>query len=195
MFHSSPRIEHGCGENRNFTQLLHLRAHDCPEIIPWMVKKTNKYTSAAMQNECLEVMGLHIVRQICRDVAMNGFYTIMADECTDVSNKEQFIICLQWVDEYLVDHEDVLGLYNVDTIEVDSLVKAILDVVVCRAGLSLNHCQGQCYDGASNMCGSKRGVAVQIQVKESRAVLTHCYGHALNLAIGDTIKQSKLCHD
>ena len=67
--------------------------------------------------------------------------------------------------------------------------------VVCRAGLSLNQCRGQCYDGASNMSGSKRGLAVQIQAKESRAVLTHCYGHALNLAVGDTIKQSKLCRD
>ena len=45
------------------------------------------------------------------------------------------------------------------------------------------------------MTGSKSGVAKQIQEKESRAVLTHCYGHALNLAISDTIKQSKLCRD
>ena len=119
----------------------------------------------------------------------------MADECTDVSNKEQFTICLRWVDGNLVDHEDVLGLYNVGTIEADSLVKAIFNVVVCRAGLTLNNCQGQCYDGASNMSGSKRGVAVQIQAKESCAVLTHCYRHALNLAIGDTIKRSKLCRD
>ena len=118
----------------------------------------------------------------------------MADECTDVSNKEQFTICLRWVDENLVDHEDVLGLYNVGTIEADSLVKSILDVL-CRAGLSLNQYRGQCYDGASNMSGSKRGVAAQIQAKESCAVLTHCYGHALNLAVGDTIKQSKLCRD
>ena len=27
---------------------------------------------------------------------------------------------------------------------------------------------------------------------EPRAVCTHCYGHALNLAAGDTLKQSKL---
>ena len=75
---------HGSGDNSNFTQLLQLRA---PEILTWMAKKTNKYTSAAMQNECLEVMALHIVRKICSDVALNGFYTTMADECTDVSNK------------------------------------------------------------------------------------------------------------
>ena len=101
---------------------------------------------------------------------------------------------LRFTDENLVDHEDVLRLYNVGMIEADSLVKAILDVL-CRAGLLLNQCQGQCYDGASNMSGSKCGIAAQIQAKEScAAVLTH-WGHALNLAVGDTIKQSKLCCD
>ena len=131
--------EHGSGENSNFTQLLQLRAYDCPELLTWLGKKTNKYTSAAIQNECLEAMALHILCQICRDVAINGFYIIMADECTDVSNKEQFTICLRWVDENLVDHKDVLGLYNVGTIEAESLIKAITDVA-CRAGLSLSQC-------------------------------------------------------
>ena len=26
-------------------------------------------------------------------------------------------------------------------------------------------------------------------------MLTHCYGHALNLAVGDAVKQSKVCQD
>ena len=67
---------HGSGENSNFTHLLQLRAHNCPEILTWMAIKTNKYTSAAMQNECLEVMALHFVRKICSDMGLNGFYTI-----------------------------------------------------------------------------------------------------------------------
>ena len=64
-----------------------------------------------MQNEYLEVMTLHIVRRICGDVGLNGFCTIMVDECIDVSNKEQFTICLRWMDEVLVDHEGALVLY------------------------------------------------------------------------------------
>ena len=87
-----------------------------------------------------------------------------------------------------------MGLYNVGTIEAENLIKAITDVA-CRAGLLLSQCQGQCYDGASNMSESKCGVPLQIQAKESRAVLTYCYGHVLDLAVGDNIKQSKLCHD
>ena len=45
------------------------------------------------------------------------------------------------------------------------------------------------------MTGSRSGVATQLQTEESRAVLTHCYEHSLNLAIGDTVKQSKVCRD
>ena len=30
---------------------------------------------------------------------------------------------------------------------------------------------------------------------ECRALYTHCYAHALNLAVADTVKQSKVCRD
>ena len=59
--------------------------------------------------------------------------------------------------------------------------------------VKLSECCGQRYDGASNM--SRNGVATQIMAEEKRAVYTHCYGQALNLAVGDTIKQLKVCHD
>ena len=61
--------------------------------------------------------------------------------------------------------------------------------------LSISNCRGQCYDGAANMIGSKTGVATRIQAEEGRAILTHCYGHALNLAVGNAMKQSKHCRD
>ena len=37
------------------------------------------------------------------------------------------------------------------------------------------------------MAGARAGVAVQIQEVEPRDVFTHCYDHALNLAVSDTI--------
>ena len=42
------------------------------------------------------------------------------------------------------------------------------------------------------MSGAKKGVAKVIANKESRAIFTHCYGHALKLAVGDTIKQCQV---
>ena len=118
----------------------------------------------------------------------------MADECTDVANKEQFAVCIRWVDESLTDHEDVIGVYNVGTIDANTLTAAIRDVLL-RMNLTMAQCRGQCYDGASNMTGSKHGVAAQLLAEEPRALLTHCYGHALNLAVADAMKQSKVCRD
>ena len=42
------------------------------------------------------------------------------------------------------------------------------------------------------MGGIKNGVATQIAKKEKCAVHTHRYAHALNLAVGNTIKRSKV---
>jgi len=52
-----------------------------------------------------------------------------------------------------------------------------------------------CYDGASNMSGARKGVAKIINQEESRAIYMHCYGHVLNLAVGDCMKSSKVCKD
>ena len=188
-----PLRGHGDGSDGNFIQLLHFEAHDCPAILGWIEKKTNKYISSDIQNEILQLMALTILRDISSSIIRSGFFTIMADECTDVANKEQFVVCIRWVDDSLVDHEDVIGVYNVGTIDATTLTSAIRDVLL-RMGLKLSMCRGQCYDGASNMTGSKKGVASQLMAEESRALLTHCYGHALNLAVGDAIKQSKICH-
>ena len=42
------------------------------------------------------------------------------------------------------------------------------------------------------MVGAKTGVATHINEIESHAHLTHRYGHALQLAVGETIKAIKI---
>ena len=57
---------------------------------------------------------------------------------------------------------------------------------------TINGLQVQCYDGASEMVGAESGVATRINYMESQAHLTRCHGHALQLAVGDTIKAIKI---
>lgn len=45
------------------------------------------------------------------------------------------------------------------------------------------------------MAGTRSGVAKLVIAQEARAIYTHCYGHALNLACGDTIKKCKIMKD
>ena len=84
--------------------------------------------------------------------------------------------------------EDFIGLNHIDTSDAATISRAIMDVLI-RLDLPLDGCRAQCYGGCSRMSGVKTGVAVTIKKDEPRALFTQCYGHALNLACGDTIKQ------
>ena len=64
-------------ENSNFHQLLNLRVQENPEIIEWLRKRDDKYTSPEIQNELLEAITLCMMGQISET-----FFTIMADETT-----------------------------------------------------------------------------------------------------------------
>ena len=184
----------GDEENSNFIQLFKLRGEDDPKFAKWLEKKTDKYVSADIQNELLKVMGLQVLRDIATSLHSAEFYSIMVDETTDVSNKEQAVLCFRWVSDDLIAHEDFVGLYGIENTEAKTLVNMILDVLT-RLNLSIKKLRGQCYDGASAMSGPRSGVAKQIRDLESRAVYTHCYGHSLNLACMDTIKSSKVMQE
>jgi len=93
---------------------MKLRADD-RRIEMWMRKKTYKYTSSDIQNEIMKVMAFRILRDVSSAIRSSKFCTIMVDETTDISNKEQVVLCLRWVDAGLEAHEDFIGLYEVES--------------------------------------------------------------------------------
>ena len=95
------------GEENNFIQLLKLEGEEDSQIEKWLKKKSAKYAHPEIQNE------------------YSVYYTIMADEVTDSSNKEQFVVCLRWGDHDLVTHEELVGLYAVDNITSETLVNSL----------------------------------------------------------------------
>ena len=72
----------------------------------------------------------------------------MADECADVTNEEQLVICFRWVDENLEVHEDFVGLHPLNDTKAETIVKVILDTIQ-RMSLKIENARGQYYDGAS----------------------------------------------
>ena len=177
----------------NFIQLLRTRAEDNPQLLKWMEKSQDKFTSPEIQNEILSIMALHILREIASELS-GKWYTIMVDETTDLSNTEQMVLYLRYVDNNLEVHEELIGLYSLESTSADVVVTAINDILL-RMNLTINNCCGQCYDGGSNMSGARSGVATRLTDLESRALYTHCYGHALNLAIQDVVKGVKVMED
>ena len=184
-------IQGGTDDESNFVQLLKLRAKDDSAWLEWIQKTDDKYTSHDIQNEIITIMAhqVHLVNDI-----RSNFFSIVADEYTDVNNQEQLTICLRWVDDTLEAHEDFLGFYLIPDIASDTVVSVIKDAFI-RLQISLQNCRGQCYDGASNMLGKRSGVAKQIQDIQKKAYPTHCHAHSLSLSVQDATSHCKILPD
>ena len=72
----------------------------------------------------------------------------------------------------------------------DHIVLVIKDILLLM-NLKIQNARGQCYDGASVMAGIKSGVGTQLKLLNGKCLFTHCYRHALNLAVGDVIRNLK----
>ncbi len=98
------------------------------------------------------------------------------------------------MDRNLEAHEEFIGLHEVGCTEAAVLLQVIQDALT-RMNIDFNKIRGQCYDGASSMSGRRSGVATRILQEEPRALYTHCYGHSLNLACSDSVKECKVMRD
>ena len=139
-------------------------------------KVGHKYNHHDVQNELLNIMGAHVLREKLATIRDRKFFSIMADEGTDISNLEQLSFCARTVDDDLYINEDFLGFYEIDNIKSETVVKAIKGILM-RCSLSLDDCRGQTYDGTSNMMGKHSAVSTKISEEQSKAIATRCQDH------------------
>jgi len=100
-----------CETNSNFRQLLLLRSEHDERLTAWLKQKTNRFDSPEIQNEMLEIMALNILRDIVKNIQLAEIFSILGDETGDISNTEQLVFCVRWVDDDLEVHEDFIGMH------------------------------------------------------------------------------------
>ena len=83
-------------------------------------KYTHPPTHHNVQNELLDIKAGQVLSAKLEQIQENDFFTIVCDEYTDKSNKEQMTFCVRTVDEYLEVEEDFLGFYEVHNIKSDN---------------------------------------------------------------------------
>ena len=87
--------------NDNFSRILLLRGKDDPELAKRVLNNTDpklkKHTHNQYQNELIDIMAKHVLHLKLAEIYQSKFFGLMADEYTDVSNKEKVSICLRWV--------------------------------------------------------------------------------------------------
>ena len=121
-------------------------------------------------------MGQSVLRKILGDIRTSLWYSIIADEATDVCHHEQMSLSIRWVDQDYNIHEDTLGLIQLPNTKAVTIFSSIKDVLI-RCSLPISQCRGQAFDGASNMSGIKNGVQALIKKEANKALYVHCLAH------------------
>ncbi len=170
----------------NFWALLHFRISAGDTVLRdhlQSVARNATYTSPDIQNQLISILGDQICDTILRKVNSSLCYTVIADEVTDCSNKEQLCIVLRYVEpDTSFIREDLVTFLECDS---GTSGKALADkmLVFVRNHLDPLKMRGQAYDGASNMSGKTNGAAARISSQYPLALYTHCTSHCLNLAV------------
>ncbi|XP_066948596.1 zinc finger MYM-type protein 1-like [Macrobrachium rosenbergii] len=175
----------------NLIELLHLRCRD----IPWLAKRLTsqlathqQWFSPNIQNEILNIASDLVLKDISKAVGKTGKFSLIVDETTDVSNKEEVSVCLR----YILNGqpaETFTGFHEVESIKGKALFQLVLDVLH-KMELRIEDVVDQYYDGASNINGKEKGAATRVQEVAPKAIYVHCYGHLLNLALQDTLQEN-----
>ena len=96
-------------------------------------------------------------------VKASQWFTVIADEITDCSNKEQLSLVLRYVDtETELIREDVVGFLECDTGITGQCLADKLMGCLQAYDLDLTKLRGQAYDGAGNVAGTVKGAAAII---------------------------------
>ena len=170
----------------NFRELLRFRVDAGDTILKEHLEKSAAnatYTSKTIQNEIINVCAGLTREKIVKQLSVNKLFTVLADETTDVSGKEQMSLCVRYVDPTSKKiREDFLDFVHVTDLTGKGLADKILGHLE-NTGIDINYMVGQGYDGASAMSGHIKGVQKIIQEQIPTAHYVHCASHCLNLVL------------
>jgi Domain of unknown function (DUF4371) len=120
--------------------------------------KNAMYVSPKIQNEIIENCGTVIQCKIISEIQKSKYFSILVDKTTDVSNIEQFSLCVRYIDEEnfrIVERLlDFVPLTSTTGHNMAETIKSKL----ADLGLDINDLRGQGYNGAAAMSGEFNGV-------------------------------------
>ena len=186
-------MERTCESHGNFLALLQFRISSGDSILKEHLSTAPKnatYMSPDIQNQVIQVLGDHMLHKILINVKEAKCFSVITDEVTDSSNKEQLAVVLRYVNP--TDNcirEDLVSFLECNGgISGQALAKMLLDFLT-KHDLDPNNLRGQAYDGAGNMAGRVNGTAVRIMSSFPLAIYVHCASHCLNLAVIASVEE------
>ncbi|PIA59014.1 hypothetical protein AQUCO_00400101v1 [Aquilegia coerulea] len=168
----------------NFLELLEFFAFlnkDIKDVVLQNAPENNKLTAHVVQKDIVNSFAVETTNVILKELG-DAFFSVLIDESRDISVKEQMVVVIRFVDDKGCVIERFLGIVHVRETTALSL-KAALEELFSKHGLSIGRLRGQGYDGASNMRGQFAGLKTLIMNENESAYYVHYFAHQLQLAL------------
>ena len=178
----SIRNDHAGGSN------LTIMLQQVLDEVAWV--ETNEYQSPEIINEMIKLMALKVLRSLVNALLSQRWFSLLADETRDISNREQLVVTLRWVSESYEIYEDFFGLVELDATTAECIYSSLKNCLI-SLGIPFDHCRGQGYDGARNFQGHVSGVGKRFENGNHAAITVHCLAHCVNLCLQDIARDSK----
>ena len=121
--------------------------------------------------------------QLVGEVKENRYYSILADEATDCSMKEQLALIFRFVDKKNNIREEFISFLECSYgLSGQSLYRTIKEFLVL-VGIDISDCRGQGYDGVGAVTGKNQGLSAHVLRVNPKALYTHCFCHRVNLVV------------
>ncbi|XP_033725146.1 protein ZBED8-like [Pecten maximus] len=140
------------------------------------------YRSATSIREMFNTLGNGIRDEITTQIT-NQPYGLLVDDVADISNEEQMVGFIQYIDRN-TNNVECKFLFSSNVLEkADSAnAEAMYDVIkgnLQSAGIPLDNMRGLATDGASVMTGKNNGLAAIIKKDVPMMISVHCICHKL----------------
>lgn len=99
----------------------------------------------------ITTVGKCILSNLSREIKESKYFSVMADEAADISNKENLSVVIRFLDSTKTIGEKFVGFHFFEEGTTGQAIKQLILDAVTELGLSMDDCRGQCYDSAGNM--------------------------------------------
>ena len=141
--------------------------------------KNATYTSSTVQNQVIDIICTQLQHSRVTKGKQAQWFTVIADEVTDLSNMELLILVLRYVDQGAgLARADLLCFLDCNTGITECCLADKITATLQGYGLDLMKLRGQV-----DMVGSVRGTAAIITDQYPLALYLHRASHSLNVAV------------
>ena len=138
------------------------------------------YTSKIAVVDFVNAIGTWVEESLLKRLRQVPFYSIMADECTDVTTIEELSIFCRWIEDG-VPVEHFIEIVPMKKADAESIHSALVECLKGKS-IQLSRIIGMGFDGASTFSGSRTGVQTRLKKQSPHAIFVHCHCHLLQLA-------------